>query len=74
AIDAVVAGLGVTRLLSYQVAGALKARTLRTILTEFEPEPSPVSLVYGGQRLLPIKTRAFIDFAAHRIRQRLGSL
>jgi DNA-binding transcriptional LysR family regulator len=73
AIDAAIAGLGITRVLSYQVAGALRARTLRIILADFEPEPVPVSLVYPGRGLLPVKTRAFIDFAAERLRRTLGS-
>src|SRR6266511_2023555 len=33
-------------------------------LREFEPKPWPVSLVYAGQGLLPLKLRAFLDFAA----------
>src|SRR5262249_37215218 len=57
AIDAAVAGVGITRVLSYQIAEALRARTLKILLGGFEPEPSPVNLVYAGQGLLPIKTR-----------------
>lgn len=74
AIDAAVAGLGVTRVLSYQIAGALKARSLKIILGDFEPAPSPVHLVYAGQGLLPIKTRAFVDFAVERLRRALASM
>jgi len=48
AIDAAIAGLGVTRVLSYQVADAVKADILGVVLEEFEPAPSPVSLVYSG--------------------------
>lgn len=71
AIDAAKAGLGVTRVLSYQVAEALRAGALTTILAEFEPEPSPVSLVFAEQGLLPLKTRAFVDFARERVRRKL---
>jgi DNA-binding transcriptional LysR family regulator len=74
AIDAAVAGLGVTRVLSYQIAEALRAGALKILLAHFEPEPSPVNLVYAGQGLLPIKTHAFIDFAAERLRYKLGSM
>lgn len=74
AIDAAAAGLGVTRVLSYQIADALRAKRLTTVLTEFEPEPYPVSLVYAEQGLLPLKTRAFIDFAKDRLVQRIGRL
>ena len=71
AIDAAVAGLGITRVLSYQVADAIQAGLLAVVLEEFEPAYSPVSLVYIGQRLLPLKLRAFLDFAAPRLKARL---
>jgi DNA-binding transcriptional LysR family regulator len=71
AIDAAIAGLGVTRVLSYQVTAAVKAGRLNIVLEEVEPLPSPVSLVYSGQRRLPLKLRAFLDFAAPRLKARL---
>ena len=74
AVEAAVAGLGLTRLLSYQTAAALAAGDLRIVLEEFEPEPWPVSLVYPTQQLLPRKLRAFLDFAAPRLKQRLRAL
>ena len=74
AVDAAVAGLGVTRVLSYQAAEALSAGTLALALQDFEPPPSPVSLVYAGQGLLPQKLRAFLDFAAPRLKARLAAL
>ena len=64
ATDAAIAGAGITRLLSYQVEGALTAGKLVLALEEFEPAPWPVSLVHGGQGMLPLKLRAFLDFAA----------
>ena len=72
AIDAAMAGLGITRVLSYQVATAIRAGALTIALTEFEPPPWPVSLVFAGQRLLPLKLRAFLDFATPRLRERLS--
>jgi DNA-binding transcriptional LysR family regulator len=72
AIDAAVAAVGVTRVLSYQVASALRAGTLVLALRKFEPAPWPVSLVRAGQGLLPLKLRAFLDFAAPRLRARLA--
>ena len=68
AIDAAMAGLGITRLLSYQIADRVGAGTLAVALEEFEPPPSPASLVYAGQRPLPLKLRAFLDFAAPRLK------
>src|SRR5262245_38337645 len=64
AVDAAIAGLGVTRVLSYQATAAAKARKLTIVLREFEPAPSPVSLVHAGGERLPLKLPAFLDFAA----------
>jgi DNA-binding transcriptional LysR family regulator len=49
----------------------VKAGRLNIVLEEVEPLPSPVSLVYSGQRRLPLKLRAFLDFAAPRLKARL---
>jgi DNA-binding transcriptional LysR family regulator len=74
AIDAAVAGLGVTRALSYQVARELRAGTLVLALRDFEPPTWPVSLVHAGGRLLPLKVRAFLDFAAPRLKAALAHM
>ncbi len=71
AIDAAIAGVGLTRVLSYQIEHALKAGALVTALQAFESAPAPISLVYPSQRRLPLKVRAFLDFAAPRLRARL---
>ncbi|MGA7084322.1 MAG: LysR substrate-binding domain-containing protein [Pseudolabrys sp.] len=71
AIDAAIAGVGITRVLSYQIADAIKAGALAVVLEKFEPAPSPLSLIYAGVRLLPVKLRAFLDFAAPRLKARL---
>ena len=71
AIDAAVAGLGITRVLSYQAQHALRAGSLELALQAFEPAPRPVSLLHAGGRLLPLKLRAFLDYAAPRLRARL---
>jgi len=72
AIDAVVAGLGLTRVLSYQIAAELDAGKVQIVLADFEMPPWPVSLVYPGQGLLPQKLRAFLDFATPRLRTQLA--
>jgi len=72
AIDAATMSVGVTQVLSYQTASGVNAGTLVLALEKFEPEPWPVSLVYAGQGLLPIKTRAFLDFIAPRLKARLA--
>lgn len=74
AIEAAVLGLGLTRVLSYQVADAVHDGRLVRVLFEHEPPAVPVSLIYPGQGRLPMKTRAFIDFAVGRLRDRLQAL
>ena len=74
AVDAAVAGLGVTRLLSYQADAALRDKRLRLLLRPFEPEPVPVHLVWDGQQRVTFKLRTFIDFAAPRLRAGLAAL
>ena len=73
ACDAARAGVGLTRAFSYHVAASVEAGTLTTVLDDYQPAPLPVSLIYGAGRFLPIKLRAFLDFAAPRLRARLVS-
>lgn len=67
AIDAAIAGLGVTRVLSYQITDAVAAGRLALALEDFEQSPWPVHLVHHSPGLLPRKLRAFLDFAAPRL-------
>jgi DNA-binding transcriptional LysR family regulator len=71
AIDAATMSVGVIRVLSYQAADAMHVGRLALALEEFEPAPWPVNLVYAGQGLLPLKLRAFLDFAAPRLKAQL---
>jgi DNA-binding transcriptional LysR family regulator len=72
AIDAAITGLGITRVLSYQVADAMRSGALFLALREFEPPPVPVSLVHAGQGRLALKLRAILDFAGPRLKARLS--
>ena len=72
AIDAAIAGLGLARVLSYQAAPAVAGGRLKLVLQDFEPPAPPVSLIYAGGRLVPLKLRAFLDFAAPRLKARLS--
>lgn len=74
AIAASTLGLGLTRVLSYQVAEPLREGRLVRVLANHEPAAVPASLVYPGQGRLPMKTRAFIDFAVVRLRERMQAL
>jgi DNA-binding transcriptional LysR family regulator len=69
AIDAAKAGLGITRLLSYQATASLHDGSLRLILEDFEPAAIPVSLVHREDRLPQAKVQSFVAFAAPRLRK-----
>ncbi|KSV91089.1 MULTISPECIES: LysR family transcriptional regulator [unclassified Sinorhizobium] len=68
AVDAAISGLGLTRVLSYQVARPVSEGLLVPLLEAFEHPPLPVQLVYLPQGLVPMKLRAFVDFAVPRLR------
>jgi DNA-binding transcriptional LysR family regulator len=72
AIDAAIAGLGVLRMMSYKIEDARQAGALEIVLPAFEPAPWAVSLLYPGQGPLPLKLRAFLNFATPRLRARLA--
>jgi DNA-binding transcriptional LysR family regulator len=74
AIDASALGVGLIRVLSYQVAEAVRHDALRVVLASYESAPLPVSLVHTGQAPLPLKLRAFLDFVAPRLRARMSRL
>src|SRR5215831_5080096 len=68
ACDAARAGIGLTQAFSYLVEAAVGAGTLTTVLDEFQPPTRPVNFVYAAGRFMPIKLRAFLDFAAPRLK------
>lgn len=68
AIEAAIQGLGITRLLSYQVAPFISAGKLKVILEDYEPPPRPVNIVHREGRFSSARVRAFIDLLAERLR------
>jgi DNA-binding transcriptional LysR family regulator len=54
-------GGGLTRVLAYQAADAVKGGRLRVVLAQFEQPPLPIHIVYPTSRLLSAKVRTFID-------------
>jgi len=74
AVEGAIEGVGATRILYYQCADAVRAGSLKIILRDFEPEPLPIHLLHPQRESLPFKTRAFLDFAAQRVRSGLRSL
>jgi DNA-binding transcriptional LysR family regulator len=73
-IAAAVAGVGIARLMSYQAAHAIRDGRLVSLLRGYAPELIPVHLVHTGPPLLPLKLRAFLDFAAPRLKANLADI
>ena len=74
ALAAAVAGLGVTRLLTYHVAERVQDGSLKILLRDAEPPVRPVHLLMPPGRQAVPKVRAFIDFAAPRLRAEFARL
>lgn len=68
AIAAAVAGRGITRALSYQVADDVVAGRLKVVLADHEAPPIPVHLVYPAGRKAAAKVRVFVDMAVEHLR------
>ena len=69
AVAACAAGAGFGSFLSYQVAPYLQTKQLRTVLEEFEPPPRPINIVYPHARLLPMRTRVFIEWMKQELKE-----
>ena len=63
-VDACVAGLGFGLFFSYQVMPWVESGELEIILSDFEPAPLPVSLVYPHTRLIATRVRTLVDWLA----------
>lgn len=68
AMEAAIAGHGIARVLSYQAAEAVRGGRLVVLLADHEPPPVPVQLVHLEGRRAAARVRAFVDFAAERLR------
>lgn len=68
AISAACSGWGLTRVHSYQIGPSLIDGRLQTVLQEFEQEPLPIHIVHPEGRNASAKVRAFVDFAATKLR------
>lgn len=68
AIAAATDGWGLTRVLSYQVAEALRDGRLETVLETFEPEALPIHVVHAEGRGASAKVRSFVDYAVAQLR------
>ena len=62
-IAAAEAGIGITRVLSYQVKASVVAGRLRPMLQQFAPPPMPVNVVYLARRIASANIAVFIKTA-----------
>lgn len=65
-------GGGLTQVLAYQAAAAIKAGRLRVVLEPFEQPAVPIHVVYPTSRLLSAKVRTFIDLVTETTDWRFG--
>jgi DNA-binding transcriptional LysR family regulator len=73
AIDAAVAGQGLTCVLSYQVDDHVAAGRLQRVLVDYEPSSIPIHVLHPAGRYLSPKVRLFIDDATAAIQQKFGA-
>ncbi len=62
AVQACADGAGFGNFFSCQVAPLVAEKRLKIVLEQFEQPPRAISVVYPHARLLPARTRAFIDW------------
>lgn len=74
AMASAIEGRGLTRLYSYHVAEAVQAGQLQVVLADAEFPALPIHLLTPQGRASVPKVRAFLDFAAPRLREIFGRL
>ncbi|MDA9424571.1 MULTISPECIES: LysR family transcriptional regulator [Bradyrhizobium] len=74
AVASAVAGRGVARMYSYQVAEPLARGDLEIVLADQEDPQMPAHLICPQGRLSVPKVRAFTDFAVPRLKKQFASL
>jgi DNA-binding transcriptional LysR family regulator len=67
-LAAALGGAGIARLFDYQLSGQIQSGALVRVLPDCDGDPRPVHIAYPRQGLLPLKVRAFIDWATPRLR------
>ncbi|MFJ3485354.1 LysR family transcriptional regulator [Pseudomonas sp. NPDC090202] len=71
AINAAVAGWGLTQVPSYQIREHLESGKLLPVLESFEIPPMPVHVIYVEGRRGSSKVRSFVDYCVERLRTEL---
>jgi DNA-binding transcriptional LysR family regulator len=68
ALAAATGGLGIARLLSYQVWNEVEKGAIQLVLEQFEESPWPVHVVHREDKLGSSKVRSFIDHIVEKLR------
>ena len=71
--EAAVQGLGIANAPLWQVRSLVDRGIIELLLMRFEPPPIPIHAVWPGARLLPTKTRIFVDFLAAQLSHKKGT-
>jgi DNA-binding transcriptional LysR family regulator len=72
AVEAAVAGSGITRVMSYKMEAARRSGALVLVLEDFEKDPLPVHILFKERRPMPLKLRVFLDWMTPRLKARLA--
>ncbi|MBP7081211.1 MAG: LysR family transcriptional regulator [Rhodocyclaceae bacterium] len=68
AIAAAMSGIGLTRLMSYQVADSVSKGELKIVLSDHESPPLPIHVLHREGRHASNRVRSFLDLAIERLR------
>lgn len=68
-VQAVLMGMGVALLAVPNVLRFLESGQLVRLLPEWQEDAGPISLYFASQKLLPAKTRAFVNFVTEHFQQ-----
>lgn len=71
AIEGSLAGLGISRLLSYQVGGYFDDGQLCRVMQAYETVPLPVHVVHREGRYANVKVRSFVDLIVAQLREKM---
>lgn len=69
AVAGAVAGMGLARLLSYQVGQEVASGKLRIVLADYEEAPWPIHILHRESKYGSSKVRYFIDLLAEHLRE-----
>lgn len=71
-VDACIAGLGYGVFFNYQVMPWVRSGELKVILSDFEPDALPLSLVYPHTRFMAMRARTLVNWLANDLKPALA--